>query len=375
MEDKEVTNQMTQSGGPHTDIQKYAYDHIIDPLRAFRAQVSPLNTNQIDGVSDFATTIAGLLTGSDGELAWQGPASDALANLIGQYLDKEEKLTGSDGTLQGRLLDASTLCEKHATIVEDDIAKFASTGGSSTTADLLDGEPGGENEGGETPEEAVQTEVGIESWSFTSDMQQGPQQAPLQELTQLTPLEAALPPADNPLSENLPADNPQTSTLGLTPEQEQMAEDLANETGADLGRIRQIIKANSRYPLSSEEYQLLVEYDQKYGRYPYNVRAIFPGEDIDGNTSTYYLDDGAFKKVPTHPDPLQNLSDDELTAEVQDLLEGPPDKQVPKPSKGYVDYLYYDVYVDPPGHYITVDIRISTTSPGRIISVYGIWDQ
>lgn len=365
---------MTQSGGPHTDVQKYAYDHVIDPLRAFRAQVSPLNTNQIDGVNDFASTIAGLLTGSDGELAWQGPASDALANLIGQYLEKEENLTGSDdGTLQGRLLDASILCEKHATVVEYDIAKFAGAGGSSTTAALLDGEPGGENEGGETPEEAVQTEVGIESWSFTSDMQQGPVQEPLQELTKLPSFESTLPSTDNPLSENLPSDDPQTSTLGLTPEQEQMAENLANETDVDLGTIRQIMRANPG--LSSNEYKLLAEYYQENGSYPYNVRAIFPGEDINGDTSTYYLDDGAFKKVPTHPDDLQNMSDEKLTALVQDLLSGPPDDEVPNPSKGFVDYLYDDVYVNPPGHYITVDIRISTTSPGRIISVYELWNQ
>ena len=232
---------MTQSGGPQTDIQKYTYEHIIDPLRDFRAKVTPLNTNQIDGVNDFARTIAGLLTGSDGDLAWQGPASDALADLISQYLAKEEKLTGFDGTLQGRLLDASILCEKHAGIVEYDVIKFLGRAPSTSTFLLDGGEPGGENEEGMTPEQAVQSEVGTENWAFISDMQKGPAQEPLQELTQLPPFESTLPPTDNPLSQNLPADDAQTSTLGLSPAQEQFAEAFSNETGVPLDQVREMI--------------------------------------------------------------------------------------------------------------------------------------
>jgi hypothetical protein len=41
---------------------------------------------------------------------------------------------------------------------------------------------------------------------------------------------------------------------------------------------------------------------------------------------------------------------------------------VPNKFKQFVDYLYYDVDVN--GRYITVDIRISTSTPGRIISVF-----
>ncbi len=65
-----------------TDVQKYIKEHVVDPLRDFRAKVTPLNDNQIDGVADFAHTIAGLLTGSDGQLAFQGSAADKLADLI-----------------------------------------------------------------------------------------------------------------------------------------------------------------------------------------------------------------------------------------------------------------------------------------------------
>jgi hypothetical protein len=133
---------MVASNRSPQDIVNDIYTHVIDPLRDFRKNVSPLNSNQIDGVSDFARLIDGLLTGSDGELAWQGPASDALANLIGQYLDKEQKLTGYDDTmLEGRLEGAARLCEKYANDIETNFAPTIlgkpGAHGASTSAFLL----------------------------------------------------------------------------------------------------------------------------------------------------------------------------------------------------------------------------------------------
>src|SRR5947209_4244724 len=104
-----------QSPYRRQDPQKYIEQKIIEPLHAFRRTVSPLNQIHINAVDQFAKTIAGLLTGSDGEVAFQGPGSMALADLIGRYLDQEEKLTGSyPDMLQGRLLDVSIICEKYA---------------------------------------------------------------------------------------------------------------------------------------------------------------------------------------------------------------------------------------------------------------------
>src|SRR5207244_293757 len=108
-------SQYGQSPYQRPDPQKYIEQKIIEPLLAFRRTVSPLNQIHINAVDQFAKTIDGLLTGSDGDVAFQGPGSMALANLIGQYLDREEKLTGSyPDMLQGRLLDVSIICEKHA---------------------------------------------------------------------------------------------------------------------------------------------------------------------------------------------------------------------------------------------------------------------
>ncbi len=66
-------------------------------------------------MTQFAKTISDLLTGLDGEVAFQGPGANALSDLISTYLDGEEKLAGSfPDLLQGRLLDASVICEKYA---------------------------------------------------------------------------------------------------------------------------------------------------------------------------------------------------------------------------------------------------------------------
>lgn len=243
-----------------TEVQKYIKEHIVDPLDTFRSKVAPLNDNQIDGVADFAKTIAGLLTGSDGQLAFQGPAADNLTNLINEYLAKEDKLTGAEpGVLQGRLQDAAHICERYAKYIEGNVLGYTSTSSSSGNAagylygiaasilGVMD-EGNGQNEGGETPEEAARTELDTQSLSFETDLQSGPGQVSLQDLTQLPELELTLPPPENPV--NVPAgENPETSTLGLSPEQEQLAEQLTNDyedSGVTLDQMREIVQEEYR---------------------------------------------------------------------------------------------------------------------------------
>jgi hypothetical protein len=91
----------------------------------------------------------------------------------------------------------------------------------------------------------TETEINFQGKQFEGDMKWGPQRESLQELSQLPSFDDTLPSNDNPLNGNFPSDDPQTSTLGLTDDQEQIAEQIANDykgTGVSLGDIRQIIQ-------------------------------------------------------------------------------------------------------------------------------------
>ncbi|HEU5374603.1 MAG TPA: hypothetical protein VFV38_04115, partial [Ktedonobacteraceae bacterium] len=173
------------------DPNAYIQQRIIEPLLTFRQTVSPLNQIHIDNVTLFAKTIAGLLTGSDGETAFQGPGSVALAGLIGNYLDQEENLAGSyTDLLQGRLLDASVICEKYAHQLRQNIPKSKA----SSTSFLLFAA----NEGGDFDiADDVADETAPEYWSFQSDIENGPNTEPLCELPPLGPDAPPVPQALN----------------------------------------------------------------------------------------------------------------------------------------------------------------------------------
>lgn len=156
----------------------------------------------------------------------------------------------------------------------------------------------------------------------------------------------------------------------LSPEQEELAQQLYIEFGGavSLDDIRDIIANNPG--LSADQYRLLVEYYRRYKKKPFKVAAIFGiGTNTKGNIAKiFFLTAGDLAHIRDHPDALQGLSDEQLLALIQQLLQEEPDKVVTNKAKHTVDYYYNDVDVD--GHYITVDIRVSTSTPGRIISVF-----
>ncbi|HEU5383762.1 MAG TPA: hypothetical protein VFV38_50835 [Ktedonobacteraceae bacterium] len=100
------------------------------------------------------------------------------------------------------------------------------------------------------------------------------------------------------------------------------------------------------------------------------VVAIFGiGANAKGNIAKIFvITIGDLAHIRDHPDARQELNDDQLFDLIQQLLQEEPEKVVNNKSKQFVDYYYNDVEVD--GHYMTVDIRISTSTPGRIISVF-----
>ena len=98
---------------------------VIEPLLAFRGKTSPLNQIHNQNTQDFSNTMAGLLTGSDGETAFQGSGSMALADLIGNYLRVEQSISGSGTDFVGHLLEAAQDSERTAHQLEQELAAIA----------------------------------------------------------------------------------------------------------------------------------------------------------------------------------------------------------------------------------------------------------
>ncbi|GCE10677.1 hypothetical protein [Tengunoibacter tsumagoiensis] len=168
----------------------------------------------------------------------------------------------------------------------------------------------------------------------------------------------------NPTQPGTPP-NP-TTPPSLSQADKDLAKELAAETGVAQNIIEDIISQNPG--LTKEEYKLLIKYYQKYKKYPFNTLMVFSTSTPDGKEQIYYMTQGDLDHA-RHPDALDALSDEELLGLAEDLLENEePGKTVENKNKGFVDYNYYDVEVD--GYYVTVTVRVSTTNPGRIISIF-----
>ncbi len=152
---------------------------IIDPLLAFRRKVEPLNQIHNDCMQVFTTTIMGLLTGSDGGVEFQGAGANALAEIVGQFLNIERQLAGTDPfSLEGRLQDASVICERYASLLQEAMGKRSSSHASAHFTKLgaaiaLDGGEGQDENDGDPNQDAFGFEL-----DFQADMV-GPINEPL----------------------------------------------------------------------------------------------------------------------------------------------------------------------------------------------------
>jgi hypothetical protein len=149
-----------------------------------------------------------------------------------------------------------------------------------------------------------------------------------------------------------------------------MAGDLSKQYGVPLSVVEDIISRNPG--LTKDEYALLVQYYKKYHTYPYNVRSVFTGVDQNGKTKIYYITQGDIDKIRRdHGDDFASLSDDQLIDLIQELLQEDPAQVRVDKSRNLIDFYYNNVDVD--GKYETIIIRMSTSSPGRVISIYPEW--
>ncbi len=85
------------------------HNKVVLPLENIRKQIADLNTIHNDCVKAFGNILSGLLTGSDGQPAFEGPGSLALSKLVGDFLDAEKQLAGSDDPQGGKELEGNML--------------------------------------------------------------------------------------------------------------------------------------------------------------------------------------------------------------------------------------------------------------------------
>ncbi|MBV9710905.1 MAG: hypothetical protein JO011_08335, partial [Ktedonobacteraceae bacterium] len=106
-----------------SDIKYRIETGFIEPLRAFRQKTSALNTIHNDSLTKLDHNIGALLSGADGQTAFQGIAANQLGELISQFLHNERKLSGQSYDLQGwdltgRLGDAASKGRQWAVFFE-----------------------------------------------------------------------------------------------------------------------------------------------------------------------------------------------------------------------------------------------------------------
>lgn len=120
-----------------SDWQTEIEETFIQPLQNFRQKVTAFNQVHNDCMNRIGDIMGGLLTGSDGQPAFQGQGADNLANTIGQFLDTEQQYAGSSDYLIGRLADASDIYEKAARNMQQRLNEIASESGQSGAVEAV----------------------------------------------------------------------------------------------------------------------------------------------------------------------------------------------------------------------------------------------
>ena len=122
------------------DIAQRIETSLIEPLRDFRRKVAPLNTIHNESLSNLEQNINALLTGSDGQPAFQGGAAQQLGELVGEFVRNERKLSGTSSDpigwdLTGRLGDSASKNKYYAELLAtqlDSLRAYAKTHGPSS---------------------------------------------------------------------------------------------------------------------------------------------------------------------------------------------------------------------------------------------------
>lgn len=399
--------------------KNYIEQHTIDPWNAFRQKSMILNTTYNSCVNQFAKVMGGLLTGSDGEVAFQGPAADALATLVGNFLDGENKLTGTseDPLNQIGLLPAlADCCEKWARNLEQDLqnistqpvvlenaalgitvvagAGAAAQGGADVPWDIvalplilgvvatfkvspIDVHDGFRIKTQEEVADEVKTNAANQAWnddisSFNTDSTNVQNNNPLNNLPP--------DPQANPLqflkAMGVAAGAAGLLALGatiiwnLTQGQEDMAQELQKEFGdVSLDDIRAIIGDNPG--LTKDQYRLLIEYFKRTGKKPYNVRSVVGiGTRKDGSPARIiFITQGDIKHIrDEHPDDFESLSDQKLAETLTNLMKG--NANATSDDGTSTRYEFDNVDINHEKVTVAVNVSDDPANPGRIVTAF-----
>ncbi len=106
-----------------SDIKYRIETGFIEPLQDFRQKTASLNTIHNDSLTKFYHNIDALLSGTDGQTAFQGTAAGQLGELVSRFLHNERKLSGQSSDargwdLTGRLGDAGSKSQQWAAFFE-----------------------------------------------------------------------------------------------------------------------------------------------------------------------------------------------------------------------------------------------------------------
>jgi hypothetical protein len=397
--------------------KKYIEQHTIEPWNTFRQKSMQLNEIHNDCVNQFARAMGNLLTGSDGEPAFQGPSADTLATMVEHFLDAECKLSGTsdDPAAQvGLQPDLAAACEKWAKQLEQKLGDIATQpvilenaamgvtvvvgtgavaqGGLDVPWDLfalllglgvvatfqvspIDVHDGFRIKTQEEVADEVRTKAAEQAEnddvsSFDSDATNVQNNNPLPKLPPN--------PQEDPkaflkvmgLAAGVAGLIAAGATIiwNLTSDQQDMAQRIKQDFGTvSIDDIREIIANNPG--LTEAQYRLLVEYFRRTGRKPYDVLSVVGiGTRKDGGPARItFVTQGDIDHIrKQHPNDFSSLSDQQLADVLTQTMEGKPDGTSSDGTS--TRYEFDNMNIN--GKKVTIAIVVSDEYPGRIVTSF-----
>ncbi len=98
------------------DISKM--EQMVKSLNAFHGQTHGLDTHHQEQLNTFRNTLMSLF---NGPVSFEGPAADAMMNLVSNYLQNEQAFVGSVGDTSPRLSTATSYCVTTANDIEQQL--------------------------------------------------------------------------------------------------------------------------------------------------------------------------------------------------------------------------------------------------------------
>jgi hypothetical protein len=93
-------------------------EKLVTSLNAFHDQTHALDTKHQDQLVDFRNTLLALFEGNE---SFQGPAADALKDLVSHYLQREQTFVGTPGDTSPQFASATQYCVTTSNSIEQEL--------------------------------------------------------------------------------------------------------------------------------------------------------------------------------------------------------------------------------------------------------------